>query len=134
MWHLNSTVFFVGVAPAGNCAFVASVKSEAVSIDTSRLSELVENDALAVLLRREKLEKGELVAIVDDMEVATLKKGDYFGELALLRDAERAVDIVATSTSTKVVTIDRSSFVRLLGPLEDTLKERSRSYKGFEGL
>ena len=30
MWHLDSAAFFVRVAPAGDCAFVASVKTEAL--------------------------------------------------------------------------------------------------------
>lgn len=61
------------------------------------------------------------------LEVKTYKTGDYFGELALIKGEPRAANIIATS-DLKVISLDRNSFKRLLGPLEDILKRNSDSY------
>lgn len=54
----------------------------------------------------------------------------YFGELSLLKDMPRAASVVAV-TRVKLATIDRNSFKRLLGPLEDILKRNAEKYKKF---
>jgi cAMP-dependent protein kinase regulator len=61
------------------------------------------------------------------LEVKTYKAGDYFGELALIKGDPRAANIIATS-DVKVISLDRNSFKRLLGPMEDILKRNSDSY------
>jgi len=60
-------------------------------------------------------------------EVMNYKQGDYFGELALLKNEPRAASIVAQGT-VKVAWLDRRSFKRLLGPLEDILKRQAQKY------
>ncbi|KAK9473241.1 cyclic nucleotide-binding-like protein [Dipodascopsis tothii] len=47
-------------------------------------------------------------------KVMDIKKGDYFGELALLNDAPRAATVRATS-KIRLVKLDKSGFRRLLG-------------------
>ena len=42
--------------------------------------------------------------------------GDYFGELALIRDQPRAANVIADGKM-KVLAMDRASFIRLLGPV-----------------
>lgn len=74
------------------------------------------------------LEEGECVATKDGQEVMQYKKGDYFGELALLKNAPRAANVVA-KTPVKVVSIDRRTFKGLLGPLGDLLKRQTETYK-----
>jgi cAMP-dependent protein kinase regulator len=49
------------------------------------------------------------------------KPGEYFGELSLIKDAPRAASIICKTDAT-VVTLDRYSFKRLLGPIEEILK------------
>lgn len=61
------------------------------------------------------------------VEVKTYNAGDYFGELALIKGEPRAANIIATS-DVKVISLDRNSFKRLLGPLEDILKRNSDTY------
>jgi cAMP-dependent protein kinase regulator len=56
--------------------------------------------------------------------------GDYFGELALLKGEPRAANILATS-NLRLITLDRDSFKRLLGPLENILKRNSDKYVKF---
>lgn len=58
---------------------------------------------------------------------ATYERGDYFGELALLRKAPRSASVIAVEKCT-TVSIDRAAFLRLLGPLLESLIDRSDSY------
>lgn len=54
--------------------------------------------------------------------------GDYFGELALLKGEPRAANIVANG-SLNCVTLDRYSFKRMLGPLDDILRRNAAKYE-----
>merc|ERR1719235_408965 len=59
----------------------------------------------------------------DSEEVMPYKAGDYFGELALVNDAPRAATV--TSKGCKVLSLDRKSFKRLLGAVENLGKDYS---------
>ncbi len=59
--------------------------------------------------------------------VQSYKKQDYFGELALIKGEPRAANIVATS-NLKLISLDRDSFKRLLGPIENILSRNSDKY------
>lgn len=72
--------------------------------------------------------EGECVAKQENIVVMTHKIGDYFGELALLRDQVRAADVFTSAPQTKVVWMDRKTFKRLCGPLEDILQREARRY------
>lgn len=63
-------------------------------------------------------------------EVYSYQSGEYFGELALLRNEPRAASIYATS-DVKVLSLDRHSFKRLMGPMEEVLKRNMDVYKQF---
>jgi len=76
------------------------------------------------------IEEGEAIA-TKTMEpgkqpekVKSYGRADYFGELALIKGEPRAANIVAQSTL-RVISLDRNSFKRLLGPIEDILKRNS---------
>jgi len=58
------------------------------------------------------------------------KRGDYFGELALMNDSVRAATVIAKCDS-KIVYLDKGSFVRLLGNIEEILKRNIDLYKTF---
>lgn len=62
--------------------------------------------------------------------VFSYQAGDYFGELALINNEPRAASIVADSEVT-VVYLDRDSFRRLIGPIEDILKRNTDRYAKF---
>ena len=62
-----------------------------------------------------------------EQEVMQYKSGDYFGELALLKNEPRAASVFA-KTQLKVATIDRDSFKRLLGPLDQILMRNMQAY------
>ena len=64
------------------------------------------------------------------VKVKDYKKGDYFGELALLKNEPRAASVIAASKC-KLLSLDRRSFKRLLGPVEDILKRCETTYVKF---
>ena len=63
-------------------------------------------------------------------KVYDYQPGGFFGELALLKNAPRAASIIA-ETDCKLLSLDRRSFKRLLGPLENILKRNSEQYKKY---
>ncbi|KAI1416256.1 camp-dependent protein kinase regulatory subunit [Hypoxylon sp. FL1857] len=69
------------------------------------------------------LEDGEADAFKDGSPVSVkhYKKGDFFGELALLDDKPRAADVIS-ATEVKVATLGKSAFQRLLGPVEGIMR------------
>jgi cAMP-dependent protein kinase regulator len=119
------------------------------NIDPYELSQI--SDALKVkkvpageIIIRQN-EPGEVFYIIEEGEAFASKvfsgegkatvvkeysKGGYFGELALLRNEPRAAS-VTSKTECKLLTLDRMSFKRLLGPLENILKRNSDAYIKF---
>lgn len=81
------------------------------------------------------IEEGEAVALKNKkgkLEVVyEYKPNDYFGELALLRDEPRAATIKAVKGKLRLCSIDRETFKRLLGPLEEVLKRNSSKYEKY---
>jgi len=57
--------------------------------------------------------------------------GDYFGERALIKGEPRACNIIASSDTVKVISLDRISFKRLLGPIEEILKRNIDKYQNI---
>jgi len=63
-------------------------------------------------------------------EVFRYKAGDYFGERALIKNEPRAANIIALS-NLKVLSLDRHSFKRLMGNMEEILKRNMNVYSKF---
>lgn len=51
-----------------------------------------------------------------------LPAGAYFGERALIKNEPRAADVIAHADNTVCLTLDKSNFNRLLGPLDDIMR------------
>jgi len=64
--------------------------------------------------------------------VKDYNKGGYFGELALIKNEPRAANVIA-KTDCKLLRLDRMSFKRLLGPIENILKRESNAYIKYIG-
>lgn len=72
------------------------------------------------------IEAGEADIIKDgEGVIARLRKGDYFGESALINDAPRNATVQA-ATRLKVATLGKRAFVRLLGPVIDIMKREQK--------
>nr|POF01354.1 camp-dependent protein kinase regulatory subunit [Quercus suber] len=80
------------------------------------------------------LEAGEAEALKrgSDAALKSYKKGDYFGELALLDDKPRAAS-VRSVTETKVATLGKDGFQRLLGPVESIMRRDDPRNKNDAG-
>ena len=85
------------------------------------------------------LEEGECVATktLEPGKPETVIKeygvGGYFGERALIKGEPRAANIIVKSDEAKVISLDRTSFKRLLGPIEELLKRNIEKYQTFVG-
>jgi cAMP-dependent protein kinase regulator len=71
------------------------------------------------------IEEGEAVATKGDQQVMSYSSGDYFGELALIRNQPRAATVSAKGTC-RLLSIESKAFKRLLN-VQDLL-ERSNRY------
>eukprot|EP00931_Biecheleriopsis_adriatica_P025917 TRINITY_DN1581_c2_g1_i1.p1 TRINITY_DN1581_c2_g1~~TRINITY_DN1581_c2_g1_i1.p1 ORF type:complete len:404 (-),score=128.01 TRINITY_DN1581_c2_g1_i1:55-1266(-) len=73
------------------------------------------------------VEEGSLYAVKSlpegEKRVRDYKEGDYFGELALLKNQPRAASVVVESDKAKVLSMTRLSFNKMLGPLSDLLSK-----------
>ncbi|TMW55472.1 hypothetical protein Poli38472_010354 [Pythium oligandrum] len=75
------------------------------------------------------VEDGEVKCTKDDDEVsARLGSGDFFGELALVTDDTRMATVTAVR-KTKCLVLDRKTFKRLLGPMQEHLRKRADLYE-----
>ena len=72
------------------------------------------------------LEPGKADTVIKEYGV-----GDYFGERALIKGEPRFANIIVKSETAKVISLDRTSFKRLLGPIEDLLKRNIEKYQTF---
>jgi len=70
------------------------------------------------------IEEGEAAATKNGIEVMRYSSGDYFGELALIRNQPRAATVTCVARS-KLLSIDSASFKRLLN-VADLLEKATR--------
>jgi cAMP-dependent protein kinase regulator len=81
--------------------------------------------------------EGEAIAMKkingQQKQVFAYKGNDYFGERALLTNDARAASIIVTSEKLTSISLDRETFKRLLGPLEDILSRNMDIYNEYGG-
>ncbi|CAL4085359.1 unnamed protein product, partial [Meganyctiphanes norvegica] len=56
---------------------------------------------------------------VEEEEIRILDKGSYFGEQALLKEDARSANIIAMAPGVECLTLDRDSFIQLIGDLSE---------------
>ncbi len=66
----------------------------------------------------------------NDKVVATLPGGSYFGEIALLTSKPRQATVRAKGTL-KVLAVDRATFTRVMGPLDELMKRNMDQYNKY---
>jgi cAMP-dependent protein kinase regulator len=64
-------------------------------------------------------------------EIKKYSIGEYFGERSLIKGEPRYANIEVTSDICKVLSLDRNSFKRLLGPIEKLLERNIEKYQKF---
>lgn len=72
---------------------------------------------------RVKITQRSLGKLEED-EIRTLEKGDYFGEQALLMEEFRTANVIALAPGVECLTLNRDSFNQLIGDLSE-LREKS---------
>mmetsp|Transcript_86226 Transcript_86226/g.155316 ORF Transcript_86226/g.155316 Transcript_86226/m.155316 type:complete len:445 (+) Transcript_86226:169-1503(+) len=110
--------------------------------DRMQLADILQQETIeagkAVVTQGESGEKfymvqdGELVVHksvdgAEAQEVLVYKRGDYFGELALIRNEVRAATVVA-KTACRLASLNRKAFKSALGPLEGFMSEKAKEY------
>lgn len=75
------------------------------------------------------VEEGALYAMKGNQRVMEYKRGDYFGELALLKNQPRAASVIVDSAEAKVLGMTRGSFSKMLGPLQGLLSRQADQYR-----
>merc|ERR1712216_583432 len=98
-----------------------SLRSQSVEGDTVVVNQGDPGDTFYII------ETGTAKAVRDQNTVMEYSPGDFFGELALLRDEPRAATIITTSKA-NLLTLERRAFTRLLGTMEDLLRQRQPNY------
>lgn len=81
------------------------------------------------------IKEGEALCSIQDKNgvnklVASLSTGNYFGEVALLTSKPRQATVVAKGLL-KVLAVDRATFTRVLGSVDDIMKRNMEDYKKF---
>lgn len=56
---------------------------------------------------------------MDEQEIRTLGRGDYFGEQSLIKEDKRSANIIAMSPGVECLTLDREAFKQHIGILEE---------------
>merc|ERR1719188_1645249 len=88
-------------------------------------------DKFFVCLEGECIAKKAFIPGGEQKVVMTHKAGDYFGELSLIKNEPRAASVV-TSAPIKLLSMDRKTFKRLLGPMEDVLRREAIRYETIQ--
>jgi predicted MFS family arabinose efflux permease len=101
---LAGTAIFAPLTQAARDSLARSLRERELSAGTTAFSQGDRGDDFYVIA------EGEVAVDIDGKQVATLGAGDYFGEIALLRDVPRTATIRAVD-NVRLLALDRESFL-----------------------
>eukprot|EP00829_Urostomides_striatus_P012806 TRINITY_DN3416_c0_g1_i4.p1 TRINITY_DN3416_c0_g1~~TRINITY_DN3416_c0_g1_i4.p1 ORF type:complete len:246 (+),score=35.63 TRINITY_DN3416_c0_g1_i4:465-1202(+) len=127
---LKSVKIFSTIEPYEMTKIMDAVKPVEFAAGTQIIKEGDVGDVFFLLESGEAYATKLLPGQKEPQKVMDYKKGAYFGELALIRGTPRAASVFAKSDCV-CLTLDRHSFKRLLGPLDDLLKRNTSIYAQF---
>jgi cAMP-dependent protein kinase regulator len=121
---LNSVSLISSLSPYERSQIADALKPELFTKDAYVVKELEPGDKFYII------EEGALTAVKgsDNKPVMNYKAGDYFGELALLKNQPRAASVIVTSDTAKVLSMSRSAFNKMLGSLQNILASKVTTY------
>lgn len=112
-------------------AYERSQVADAIKEETFKSGELVikqgEPGSIFYMISEGEAGAYKKIGNEEEKQVMEYQPGDYFGELALLRNEPRAASVKA-KTDLVVLKLDRLSFKRMIGPLEEILKRNMEMY------
>lgn len=120
---LKSVTLISGLGAYERSQIADALKAETLSAGDKVITQGEPGDKFYIL------EEGTLYATKDNNRVMDYKPGDYFGELALLKNQPRAATIIVESPTAKVLSMTRISFTKMLGPLTEILEKNVGEYK-----
>jgi cAMP-dependent protein kinase regulator len=85
-------------------------------------------DKFFIVLEGECVAKKSFTAGSDARQVMIHKAGDYFGELAIIKNEPRAASVFTHTDKVRCLSMERKVFKRLLGPIEDILRREASRY------
>lgn len=97
-------------------------------VDENVIQQGDQGDKFFIVLEGEFVAKKAFVTGQTPQTVMTHKVGDYFGELSLLKNEPRAASVVSTEANGKLLSLERKTFKRLMGPVEDILRRQATRY------
>lgn len=119
---LKSVTLIAGLEPYARSQISDALKAESLTAGNTVITQGEPGDKFYII------EEGTLYATKDGKRVMDYKAGQYFGELALLKNQPRAASVIVESSSAKVLSMSRVSFTKMLGPLTDILQKNVGSY------
>ena len=109
-----------------------AIKEVSFAAGATIITEGEEGNDFYIIMSGQAYATKAMAAGAAPQEVKQYQPGEYFGELALLKSEPRAANVIARS-EVKVATIDRDSFMRLLGPLDEILHRNIEQYAAVVG-
>jgi CRP-like cAMP-binding protein len=104
---LTSVPFFAALLPEA----LQGVAPYAERIEVSEGTQLAGQEQRGFLFF--VIESGEAAVWQDERRLGTLRNGDFFGELSILRTGERTASVVA-STQMRLITVTEAGLKRLI--------------------
>mmetsp|Transcript_12273 Transcript_12273/g.11105 ORF Transcript_12273/g.11105 Transcript_12273/m.11105 type:complete len:832 (+) Transcript_12273:78-2573(+) len=118
------------------CTFLDALNNEQISKLAGALEEASYTDGQFIIKQGDVgnsffiIEEGnvrctQIKSSGKEVDLITLKEGDYFGEMALMLNETRHANCIA-SNKVKCLTLDRNKFYMLLGSVQEVLAQRMR--------